>query len=105
MYTYVRWIICSLLAIASLAAQHRVTVHVECGSQSQTDNEWTVDFDVEVTNLDGSKTDHHVHVDVDNHSNAAAITDTLAHKLRKKTGLNFASVPTTNPVGVNVVVA
>lgn len=87
-----------LFTLSLSVAQHRVTVHVECGVQNITDNEWTVDVDVEVTAPDGSKTTEHTHVDASKHSNAASIADALAHKLRKKTGLPFSTAPTTNPI-------
>jgi|688.fasta_scaffold618492_1 hypothetical protein len=97
MNTLLRLLTALLLTLSCSVAQHAVTVHVACNAQNMTDNEWTVDFDVEVTNPDGSTTPIHVHVDSPKSENAAAIADALAHKLRKKTGLPFSTAVTTNP--------
>jgi len=97
MTTLLRMLSALLLLLAFAPAQdHHVTVHVECGSQNMVDNEWTVDFDVQVTNPDGSTTSHHVHVDVKRSEDGASIADALANKLRKKTRLDFRTGPATN---------
>ena len=97
MQSLLRLLTALLFTVSCSLAQHAITVHVACKAQNMTDNEWTVDFDVEVTKPDGTTTPVHVHVDSPKSENAAAIADALAHKLRKKTGLPFSTAVTTNP--------
>ncbi|MCA8971782.1 MAG: hypothetical protein KDC95_18485 [Planctomycetes bacterium] len=85
----------SLLTVA--VGQHRLTIDVNCDSQTQTDHEWTFEIQVEVA-PGGDANTHTVQVNVAKHQKSDVIAKSLARKLTKATGIPCSAAETTNPI-------
>ncbi|MCA8971778.1 MAG: hypothetical protein KDC95_18465 [Planctomycetes bacterium] len=89
--------IASLALLTTVAvAQHRLTIDVNCDSQTMTDHEWTFEIQVEVA-PGGDANTHTVQVNVAKNQKSDLIAASLARKLRRATGLYCYADETTNP--------